>query len=449
MAIGFITVCSLWNDIYKSIDQGENWTLNKHTSPLKGVYFFDRNKGVACSGGSAAAAHPPGMDIGSVFLTNDGGKTLQYVFYSDWLNSCLFLNDLVGFIAGNEAIYKTNDSGNNWTIVYENNYDSTGYLFSGNDLCFINMEIGWAVGEFRLSDSHGAAIIGTNDGGNNWDIVWRYPIIDAYSFGFNSIHTIGAKAWAVGESGLIVKYTEQDQWQVQTTLTDLPLNEVYFSDEDHGWIAGGYFDDDNMYLKLFKTNDGGDNWIEIQDFEYQINDMFFADSLRGWAVGNDTSHHDLFQVREGRGVILNTSDGGYNWTIQVEDLPARLNAIHFKDGFGWAVGELGLVLRTDDGINWVDQNTGKTYPNKFNLSQNYPNPFNPKTVISYQLPAISDVDLSMYNLIGQKVATLVSAKQNAGYHQVEWDASAFASGIYYYRIQAGEFQDVKKMILIK
>jgi hypothetical protein len=88
-------------------------------------------------------------------------------------------------------------------------------------------------------------------------------------------------------------------------------------------------------------------------------------------------------------------------------------------------------------------------PQTFKLGQNYPNPFNPKTVISFQLPVISEVELSIYNLLGQKVVTLVSEKQKAGYHQVEWDASGFASGIYYYYLKAGEFQDVKKMILIR
>ena len=57
--------------------------------------------------------------------------------------------------------------------------------------------------------------------------------------------------------------------------------------------------------------------------------------------------------------------------------------------------------------------------------------------------------MSVYNLLGQKVATLVNERQQAGYHRVEWDASGFASGIYYYRIEAGEFQDVKKMILLR
>ena len=88
-------------------------------------------------------------------------------------------------------------------------------------------------------------------------------------------------------------------------------------------------------------------------------------------------------------------------------------------------------------------------PAEFLLYQNYPNPFNPKTVISYQLPVISDVDLSIYNILGQKVVTLVSGKKQAGKYQVEWDAGGFASGVYYYKIHAGEFQQVWKMIVLK
>jgi hypothetical protein len=85
----------------------------------------------------------------------------------------------------------------------------------------------------------------------------------------------------------------------------------------------------------------------------------------------------------------------------------------------------------------------------FNLEQNYPNPFNPTTVISWQVGSPVQVELSIYNVIGEKVCTLVSEKQPAGFHTVEWDASGMASGIYYYRLNAGEFQDVKKMIYIQ
>jgi uncharacterized protein YdaL len=88
-------------------------------------------------------------------------------------------------------------------------------------------------------------------------------------------------------------------------------------------------------------------------------------------------------------------------------------------------------------------------PDKFVLKQNYPNPFNPSTMINYQLPMINEVELSIYNILGQKVTTLVSEKQSPGYYQVEWDASNYASGIYYYMITAGEFRAIRKMILLQ
>jgi hypothetical protein len=90
-----------------------------------------------------------------------------------------------------------------------------------------------------------------------------------------------------------------------------------------------------------------------------------------------------------------------------------------------------------------------TSPRVFRLHQNYPNPFNPLTMINYQLPMTSDVELSVYNLLGQKVKTLVSEKKAAGYHEVKFNAQNLSSGIYYYKIKAGEFQDVKKMVLLK
>jgi hypothetical protein len=83
------------------------------------------------------------------------------------------------------------------------------------------------------------------------------------------------------------------------------------------------------------------------------------------------------------------------------------------------------------------------------LHQNYPNPFNPLTVIKYQLPMTNDVELTVYNLLGQKVATLVSEMQTSGYHRAEWDASGFACGTYFYRIKAGIYQDVRRMVLLR
>ena len=88
-------------------------------------------------------------------------------------------------------------------------------------------------------------------------------------------------------------------------------------------------------------------------------------------------------------------------------------------------------------------------PQEFLLSQNYPNPFNPSTKINYELPVDSDVTLMVYDVLGREVATLVSELKTAGTYSVTFDAGRLSSGIYFYRIKAGDFQQIQKMMLIK
>jgi hypothetical protein len=88
-------------------------------------------------------------------------------------------------------------------------------------------------------------------------------------------------------------------------------------------------------------------------------------------------------------------------------------------------------------------------PSEFALLSNYPNPFNARTVINYQLPVNSGVKLEVYNLLGSKVVTLVNGEQEAGYKSVTWDASEVSSGIYFYKLTAGDFTEVKRMTLLR
>lgn len=90
-----------------------------------------------------------------------------------------------------------------------------------------------------------------------------------------------------------------------------------------------------------------------------------------------------------------------------------------------------------------------TTPFSFQLEQNYPNPFNPVTTISYLLPSRSEVLLIIYNLLGEEIVRLVDEIQPRGLHQITWDASSVSSGMYFYRIQAGDFVQTRKMILLK
>jgi hypothetical protein len=109
--------------------------------------------------------------------------------------------------------------------------------------------------------------------------------------------------------------------------------------------------------------------------------------------------------------------------------------------------EVGPAESPVTSINRSDRNYD--IPNNYVLRQNYPNPFNPTTVIEFTLPKQEDVKLSVYNTLGEKVADLVNGRMSAGYHSVNFNATNIASGIYIYRITAGNFVALKKMMLIK
>jgi len=89
------------------------------------------------------------------------------------------------------------------------------------------------------------------------------------------------------------------------------------------------------------------------------------------------------------------------------------------------------------------------YPHKFEIMQNYPNPFNPSTTIKYGLPHSAHVTLSIYNTLSQGVALLVDEKQEAGYHEVNFSAAGLTSGVYFYRLQAGDYNETQKLLLMK
>ena len=97
----------------------------------------------------------------------------------------------------------------------------------------------------------------------------------------------------------------------------------------------------------------------------------------------------------------------------------------------------------------IDISPEANLPGRYSISQNYPNPFNASTVIRYNLPERSHVTIEIYDLLGRKVETLVQEERSAGYHQVVWDAEDVPSGVYFYRIQAGNCIMSRRMLLLK
>jgi hypothetical protein len=116
------------------------------------------------------------------------------------------------------------------------------------------------------------------------------------------------------------------------------------------------------------------------------------------------------------------------------------------------IGNTGLVsdtLTLANQVTGVGEEWTPGIPQEFRLEQNYPNPFNPSTTIRYGLPVHSHVTLTVFNTLGQQVALLENGEQEAGYHEVKFEGVGFASGVYFYRIQAGTFNEVKKLLLVR
>ena len=112
----------------------------------------------------------------------------------------------------------------------------------------------------------------------------------------------------------------------------------------------------------------------------------------------------------------------------------------------------GSTFRVDD-LSWgaaadVGEVAGNQ-PAEFRLEQNYPNPFNPTTVVRYQLPVVSDVKLVVYDILGREVTTLVNEKKEPGNYAVTFDSEGLASGIYLYRLSAGDRVETRRMILLR
>lgn len=143
---------------------------------------------------------------------------------------------------------------------------------------------------------------------------------------------------------------------------------------------------------------------------------------------------------------VNGSGGVEKWIVNTDARYIRLTGTKRGTEWGYSIYEFEVF-----NIDSISSSTDKSniYPNEFNLEQNYPNPFNPVTTINWQSPVNSWQTLKVYDILGREVATLVDEYKSAGKHSVEFNASSLSSGIYFYRLMAAKFSDVKKFVLLK
>jgi len=391
------------------------YSQNSNTNSfLHSIFFINKSTGWVCG-------------FESVLKTTDCGNTWTNNFLEGYHLSIFFTDINSGWICGeNGRLYKSTNSGTTWVLM---NSGTTNTL---NQITFLNDLEGLLVGNNRT-------ILRTTNGGVNW-----FSIIT----GSNSLNIHAVKIlnqnnfYATSSISTVYKTTNSGiTWDTTWTGFPNPLLTVDFINENTGWISGCC----GMYMK---TTNGGVNWTPDNVYltlGFSINSMHFINENSGWMAGD-------------AGYILRTTNGGSNWDSVVSNTNYGLKSIFFvnKDT-GFVAGYNGLILRTTNGggtgfpigINQISS----VIPDDFFLHQNYPNPFNPTTTINYDLHVetnnYASVQLKVYDNLGKELETLVSEKQNAGSYSVNWDAGRYATGIYFYKLISGEYESVKKMILIK
>lgn len=156
---------------------------------------------------------------------------------------------------------------------------------------------------------------------------------------------------------------------------------------------------------------------------------------------DDFNGYEVF--RSGVGVVATVQDTFYDFNVtQSGNYIFWINAIYDGGTTDTSNNYRVLIsLDADEDVSGI--------PNIFYLSQNYPNPFNPTTTIEYGLPRSSDVTIEVFDLLGRQVALLEDGTQQAGVHRITFDASHLGSGVYYYRIKASEFQQIRKLLFLR
>jgi hypothetical protein len=182
-----------------------------------------------------------------------------------------------------------------------------------------------------------------------------------------------------------------------------------------------------------------------------------SSGLSGFQVHNGVWY--LFSVNPSGNNFFVSTNRGQTWIPKSDGLPSgfRVRGMTVANGFVFITGTrsasapfLGGVWRRPVS-EFLSSPQSQRHPRdgEFMLSQNYPNPFNPSTNIRYQVSGVSEVRLEVFDMLGRKVSTLVNERKAAGVYQVDFNAASLASGVYFYKLQAGSFSETRKMMLMK
>lgn len=298
--------------------------------------------------------------------------------------------------AGRDKIFKSTNSGTNWTATNNNT------TLDGNPAIAIEVsyqtsdKVYVATAPYNLARGN---VFRTIDGGISWTNI----------------------------TGIL-----PDRFPSDISVDPLNDNNVYVT--FYGFGTG----------HIFKSTDSGDSWIDISDN---------LPDIPAPAVIVDHNNSNHIYVGTDIGVFVSVTGGGY-WQDFNNGLPDVVQAMDFNITkvnnvirvmtHGNGAYERNLLSQIITDLNNVSDNISE-----FKLKQNYPNPFNPMTTIEYQIPNSGHVSLKIYDALGNQIKALIDRELTAGTHIVKFDGKGLSSGTYFYQLESGNYSETKKMILLR
>lgn len=442
--IGF-AVSSMNNAIIRTTNGGLNWELPSGTSvsyswvskPGASGNFLgnnmclhptDRNSIFIAFGSQVYKSRTKGEDWNTVGNPIPSGNTPHSFFVSP-VDTNIWL---VATEGSPDKVYRTTDYGQTWNAVLSLNFSNYGQPLE-MDQNEPNV--------FYFAPDNGGFWKSTDNGATFTEISGNYPfrspcdIIVMYDS--SKVLFVADGITGSGTAKIYKSVNGGVNWSLVHTAAASEVPSMCNSVFDKSTVWSTEWSGSNIY----KSTNYGDNWT-----------THHSNSFSGW--GSDVCREDPTLIVTGSwGASATISvNGGDNWTNISSGLSGHGGGILIPDrGYiichqGSNVYKLNVVYTV---ITSISENILTGIPDRFSLSQNYPNPFNPSTNIRFDVPKSGNVSLKVYNELGKEVSTLVNSFRNAGSYEINFDASALSSGIYFYKLESNGAASTKKMLLVK
>jgi photosystem II stability/assembly factor-like uncharacterized protein len=457
--------------ILKTSTSGLTWSIlnSNTTNRIFSVYFTATNIGYVVG------------ENGLILKTVDGGTNwnVQNINTLTSLYRVIFTDTNTGYCINRNQIYKTNNAGVTWNLNYQ--LDNQYFIYGISDIFFADPNNGYVIG--ASPETANSILLKTTNGGNNWIVNWVPGILGSSIF-FNNAN-IG---YAIAYKSIFKTIDGGTTWNLQFEEITNPLNDVFFTNLNNGWVVGENgtilhtdngglptnqisFSEDSVYIPTIGDT-GSVKIINTSEIPIKIDSIISVGSFYGYRgflskPGFEYQFY-LFQTLpspqwdDTLGIIIPPHDSINVSFYEVDLCPICDYEVqeYFKD-------TLRFVFTFMDGNIYSFSKSipisGEGYPSdvegedvfldEYILEQNYPNPFNPSTSIKYAISSRQFVALKVFDVLGNEIAVLVNEEKSSGSYEVNFSAtggaSKLSSGVYYYQLRAGEYVESKKMIYLK